>query len=402
MQIIEFDKNSIFTDQDLKQFFRENDFLFPDPFANHIELDTYMDKLIRYGVILIAEEDQKILGISCSYMNDYRNMIAHCQMLLVSKDVHGRGIGRKLTMSTIERARINGFDSIEITVDKVNTKAEKLYRSAGYIDSELTHSNPEKKYMVHYFNKEKLTLRETQNRLLEMGKTIHNILERNQIPYMIAFGTLLGAVRHKGFIPWDDDFDLFLFGDSYDRAIAVLRKELPDDMFLEDSESEPKYFHSWAHVKDCKTFARCEQFPQDNTYSHHGISIDLYNIYAMDEAEIDQFRLEENLKYYKRRYTIGMMEETEFCQRQCDIEERAALLSIQKKAERPRPAYGMVLNERVLYPEEIFPLRRYSFEDTEFYGPSNPDSILTRAYGEYMTLPPEQNRVPHYSIVKRI
>lgn len=56
MQIIEFDKNSIFTDQDLKQFFRENDFLFPDPFANHIELDTYMDKLIRYGVILIAEE----------------------------------------------------------------------------------------------------------------------------------------------------------------------------------------------------------------------------------------------------------------------------------------------------------------------------------------------------------
>ena len=70
MQIIEFDKNSIFTDQDLKQFFRENDSLFPDPFANHIELDTYMDKLIRYGVILIAEEDQKILGISCSYMND--------------------------------------------------------------------------------------------------------------------------------------------------------------------------------------------------------------------------------------------------------------------------------------------------------------------------------------------
>ena len=63
MQIIEFDKNSIFTDQDLKQFFRENDFLFPDPFANHFELDTYMDKLIRYGVILIAEEDQKILGI---------------------------------------------------------------------------------------------------------------------------------------------------------------------------------------------------------------------------------------------------------------------------------------------------------------------------------------------------
>ena len=402
MQIIEFDKNSIFTDQDLKQFFRENDFLFPDPFTNHIELDTYMDKLIRYGVILIAEEDQKILGISCSYMNDYQNMIAHLQMLLVSKDVHGRGIGRKLTMSTIERARINGFDSIELTVDKVNTKAEKLYRSAGYIDSEMAHNNPEKKYMVHYFNKEKLTIQETQNRLLEMGKTIHNILERNQIPYMIAFGTLLGAVRHKGFIPWDDDFDLFLFGDSYDQAITVLRNELPNDMFLEDSESEPKYFHSWAHVKDCGTYARCEQFPQDNTYSHHGISIDLYNIYAMDEADIDQFRLEENLKYYKRRYALGIMEETEYHEKQRDFEEREVILSTQNRETQSRPAYGMVIKERVLYPEEIFPLRMYSFEDTEFYGPSNPDSILTRAYGDYMTLPPEQNRVPHYSIVKRV
>lgn len=402
MKIIEVDKKNSFTDEDLKLFFRENDCLFSDSFENHIELDVYMENLIRYGVILIAEEEQKVLGISCSYMNDYQSLTAHWQMLLVSKNAQSCEIGRKLAIATIEHARINGFDSIELTVDKANKKAEQFCRSVGYIDSELTHSNPEKKYMVHHFNKEKLTLQETQNRLLEMGKTIHNILERNQIPYMIAYGTLLGAVRHKGFIPWDDDLDLFLFGDSYDRAITVLRNELPDDMFLEDSESEPKYFHSWAHVKDSKTFARCELFPQDNVYSHHGISIDLYNIYAMDEAEIDQFRLEENLKYYKRRYKIGMMEEAEFFQKLCDIKERAALLSSQKKIVRPRPAYGMVLNERVLYPEEIFPLRRYSFEDTEFYGPSNPDSILTRAYGEYMILPPEQNRVPHYSIVKRI
>ena len=89
-----------------------------------------------------------------------------------------------------------------------------------------------------------------QNRLLQMGKTVCNLLEENGVPYMIAFGTLLGAVRHEGFIPWDDDFDLFLFDDSYGKAIEVLRDNLPDDMFLEDENSEPLYFHAWAHVKD--------------------------------------------------------------------------------------------------------------------------------------------------------
>ena len=95
----------------------------------------------------------------------------------------------------------------------------------------------------------KIELSKVQKRLLEMGKVIAGILEHNDIPYMITFGTLLGAVRHKGFIPWDDDFDLFLFDDTYEKAMVVLEKELPSDMFLENSKSEPLYFHSYAHVK---------------------------------------------------------------------------------------------------------------------------------------------------------
>ena len=55
-----------------------------------------------------------------------------------------------------------------------------------------------------------MDIKRVQKRLLEMGTVIARILEKHDIPYMITFGTLLGAVRHHGFIPWDDDFDIFL------------------------------------------------------------------------------------------------------------------------------------------------------------------------------------------------
>ena len=113
-------------------------------------------------------------------------------------------------------------------------------------------------------------IKRVQNRLFQMGQVIANILSTHNIPHMITFGTLLGAVRHGGFIPWDDDFDFFLFDDTYDEAIKILRNELPVDMFLEDDKSEPKYFHGWAHVKDLNSEVYCEQFPQDNLYEHHG------------------------------------------------------------------------------------------------------------------------------------
>lgn len=84
------------------------------------------------------------------------------------------------------------------------------------------------------------------------------------------------GVRHKGFIPWDDDFDFYLFDESYDDALKVLKQNLPNNMFLEYFDTEPLYFHAWAHVKDLYTECDCQQFPQDGAYAHHGVSIDLY------------------------------------------------------------------------------------------------------------------------------
>lgn len=64
--------------------------------------------------------------------------------------------------------------------------------------------------------------------LFELDK----VCKKHNLKYFLLWGSLLGAIRHKGFIPWDDDFDFFLFEDTYQKAMEVLEKELPEDMFL--------------------------------------------------------------------------------------------------------------------------------------------------------------------------
>ncbi len=242
-------------------------------------------------------------------------------------------------------------------------------------------------------------IKRVQNRLFQMGQVIANILSTHNIPHMITFGTLLGAVRHGGFIPWDDDFDFFLFDDTYDEAIKILRNELPVDMFLEDDKSEPKYFHGWAHVKDLNSEVYCEQFPQDNLYEHHGLSVDLYRCKKINSSEIVDYRINELKRYLNRK-----LENKIISQEKYDIELARLRHNIEKE-ENENPAevnssiFAMAVKERYMLESDVLPLRKYLFDSTEFWGPDNCDGILTHFYGDYMKLPKEEDRIPHYSKV---
>ena len=238
-------------------------------------------------------------------------------------------------------------------------------------------------------------IKRVQDRLFEMAKAIATILEKNDIPYEIAFGTLLGAVRHGGFIPWDDDFDFFLFDDTYDKAMDVLAKELPADMFLENEKSEPNYFHNWAHVKDMNSECKCEHYPHDELYSHHGISVDLYKIKKIKLGDFAQFRYEQAIAYIERRKKLGFITPEDFEARRKSYEERKQKDAV--VSDREILAYPFDIGMQ--YPEDVFPLKRYKISDYEFWGPQNPDHILTMRYGNYKELPPEEARIPHYNTV---
>ena len=244
-----------------------------------------------------------------------------------------------------------------------------------------------------------MNIRPAQLRLLEMAKSVHAILDAHGIPYMISYGTLLGAVRHHGFIPWDDDFDIFLFSETYDQAINVLSAELPNTYFVENEKSEPLYFHAWAHVKDLNSEAISQIFLQDNAYSHHGLFIDLYKATKMPREKITIFQYKEALNYFHRLFLFGLMSEEKYKQRVENTQK--SLLLESGVINRPDDlVYGYISsNNRYFEVSEVFPLKWYQFENTYFWGPNSYDSILKRIYNNYMELPPINKRLPHYSMI---
>ena len=245
---------------------------------------------------------------------------------------------------------------------------------------------------------DKELLLKVQDRLYEMGVTIAQILEKNNIDYMLSFGTLLGAVRHGDFVPWDDDFDLWIFDDNYAKAIQVLRKELPSNMFLEDEESEPKYFHAWAHVKDIKTIVENILFIQDTEYKHKGLSIDLYRIKKMNSSELEKYIYEEKIKYFNRRVSIGNMSKKEY---KAKIAQAKEAFEEEKYNLEKKEVYGYIspYKNKYLLKEEVLPLNQIQFRKHNFACPNNSDAVLKRIYGNYLELPPLEKRIQHYSSV---
>jgi len=97
-------------------------------------------------------------------------------------------------------------------------------------------------------------LRDIQLTQLEILLEFDRICKKHRIQYHLFAGTLLGAVRHKGFIPWDDDIDVCMLRSEYDRFLSVYTTELADAYFLQNSYTDPSYYNIFSRIRKNGTF----------------------------------------------------------------------------------------------------------------------------------------------------
>ncbi len=125
------------------------------------------------------------------------------------------------------------------------------------------------------------TVRSVQNKILETMKYIDKLCRDNNIIYYIMGGTALGAIRHGGFIPWDDDLDIFMTPEEYEKFKIIFEKENPSEFVLQEWKTTPNYLE-YAKVRMNGTTFIEEHF-KDRKEMHHGIYVDIMILHKVPD-----------------------------------------------------------------------------------------------------------------------
>ncbi|MDR1880334.1 MAG: LicD family protein [Tannerellaceae bacterium] len=264
------------------------------------------------------------------------------------------------------------------------------------------------------------TLRQAQFVMLRMLKVIDYICRKHGIQYWLCSGTLLGAVRHKGFIPWDDDLDISMLREDYERFLEVAEAELPDDMMLQTRKTDPHYHYLPlpCKIRDRKSFTLSPGY--EDEACEKGLFVD---IFPTDRYHTNRwiFGVEKLLKRYNR-FICKCLDSIYFTH-ESPIRKILAHFYplfhflvkryqkfVRKFINRNQGGTDCFIGAgwdtpwiRYIRYEELMPLSEMAFEDGMFYVPRNAGLYLETIYGaDYMTPPPEDQRSRHASVLKPI
>ena len=249
---------------------------------------------------------------------------------------------------------------------------------------------------------------------LEMLKAFADVCEKLQLKYFVIGGTLLGAVQHEGFIPWDDDIDVGMPRADYERFIAEGQKYLPEWYFVQTMHSDPEWPANFAKIRDCRTTFIEKSVRHLNV--NHGAYIDIFPLDFYPENRSKQIRFDFanrllNLRirrvFYRKPGMESVLKKTVRCSSSAlALMIHPSLKSAVKKQER---LYRAVSHSNLLAnhcgawgKKEIVPAHWYGegvllqFEGIPVRAPKHYDKWLTQVYGDYMQLPPVEKRVGHH------
>ena len=243
---------------------------------------------------------------------------------------------------------------------------------------------------------------------------LRDLLEKHHLRYYLAWGTLLGAVRHHGFIPWDDDIDIWMPRKDYEILLSKIEEFENDEWEIIHYSNNRKYLLAWAKLVNKKTICKpsvaatgvclglsLDIFPLDN--------IDLPLKQAQDEVvaltaegflrlesfhpsiidvKTSFFKRAEHYLYFYLKCMLDkpyhhIMEKYDGILRNID--------------ERAQSRVDYVSNGRIVFNREWFGEgTRVFFENEMFVAPRNYDIVLKNCYGDYMTMPPKEKRITNH------
>lgn len=239
----------------------------------------------------------------------------------------------------------------------------------------------------HYKRMSLKEVRESQAGILNY---LDKVCREHSIRYFLAYGTLLGAVRHKGFIPWDDDVDVLIELKDFKRLCEILKND--NDYAVISSINTPGFFEQYSLMVDQHTVSDINTFPTQITT---GVSIDIYPLCGLPEDEEQYQEYVKKLKQLEQERCNKMYSEAE-CKKVCD-----QIINYMSQYDYDECTYaGCLLSPYYLkekVKKEVYGKgRTVFFEGMELTAPDNWDFLLKKIYGDYMTLPPKEQREGHH------
>jgi len=259
--------------------------------------------------------------------------------------------------------------------------------------------------------------RELQLVELEILNEVVKVCNKYDIEYFIDSGTALGALRHSGFIPWDDDIDIGMTRVNYDRFLEIAPKEIDSEIFIQNRKTDKKAPFYSTRARKNNTIHM--EWDKRNMKIHHGVYIDIfpYDSIPDDESKRKKFqkRCKTLIKIYKIRSIPDRYKKPERNIKWWTLAIIRRLLHyillpipinwvegyVEKnfrKYNNGKTKYITCLSycgTHTFKKEDIFPIKEILFEKNVYSAPNNMDNYLKELYGDYMKLPPKKERKGH-------
>lgn len=268
-----------------------------------------------------------------------------------------------------------------------------------------------------------IDIKDAQRVQLEILIDFDKLCKAHDIKYQLFSGTLIGAIRHNGFIPWDDDVDVCMLREEYDKFLAIGKTELGEEYFIQNYMSDPNFQSQYTKIR--KNNTRYVEYMVQDVDIHHGIFID---VFPYDNVKLNTFT--GNLQRatinklkdinYCRVKRVNQSEENRFVRAKKNLTHYILKVVPKKSMDNFIKKLSLMSNDsetkyvaelgistsKAMY--EKFTLRKevfynsieWEFEGYKFPVPKEYDYVLTKNYGDYMSLPPIEEQQPHHGIVE--